>query len=55
MQARGLKVQELTPELEKIWRAEAERSWPLVRGPMVPAETFDRVRAILAEYRGAGR
>jgi len=55
MQARGLKVQELTPELEKIWRAEAERSWPLVRGPMVPAETFDRVRAILAEYRSSGR
>jgi len=26
-----------------------------VRGPMVPAETFDRVRAILAEYRSSGR
>jgi hypothetical protein len=26
-----------------------------VRGTMVPAETFDRVRAILAEHRGAGK
>jgi TRAP-type C4-dicarboxylate transport system substrate-binding protein len=53
MQARGLKVQPLTPELERAWRELAERSWPHVRGTMVPAETFDRVRAILSEYRGA--
>jgi TRAP-type C4-dicarboxylate transport system substrate-binding protein len=55
MEKRGLKVQELTPELEKLWRAEAERAWPLVRGPMVPADTFDRVRAILAEHRSAAK
>jgi TRAP-type C4-dicarboxylate transport system substrate-binding protein len=53
MQARGLKVHPLTPELERAWRELAERSWPHVRGTMVPAETFDRVRAILSEYRGA--
>jgi TRAP-type transport system periplasmic protein len=51
MQARGLQVKELTPELEQAWRALAEKSWPQVRGTMVPAETFDRVQAILAEYR----
>jgi len=51
MQGRGLQVKELTPELEQAWRALAEKSWPHVRGTMVPAETFDRVRAILAEYR----
>ena len=51
MQARGLQVRELTPELEAAWRALAEKSWPHVRGTMVPAETFDRVQAILAEYR----
>ena len=55
MQKRTLKVTEMTPDLEQEWRAMAERSWPLVRGTMVPAETFDRVRAILAEYRGAKR
>jgi TRAP-type C4-dicarboxylate transport system substrate-binding protein len=52
MQARGLVVKEMTPELERAWRGVAERSWPLVRGTMVPAETFDQVRAVLAEYRG---
>ncbi len=51
MQARGLKVRELTPELDQAWRTVAERAWPHVRGTMVPAETFDRVRAILAELR----
>jgi TRAP-type C4-dicarboxylate transport system substrate-binding protein len=55
MQARGLKVRSLTPELERAWREVAERSWPMVRGTMVPAETFDRVRGIVAEYRAGGR
>ena len=53
MEKRGLRVRELTPELEQAWRALAERAWPMVRGTMVPAETFDRVQAILAEHRGA--
>ncbi|TAK47341.1 MAG: C4-dicarboxylate ABC transporter substrate-binding protein [Betaproteobacteria bacterium] len=53
MQARGLKVLPLTPEAEQAWRALAERSWPQVRGTLVPAETFDQVRALVAEYRGA--
>ena len=55
MEKRGLKVTALTPETEKLWLAEGERAWPHVRGSMVPAETFDRVRALLAEYRSAGR
>jgi TRAP-type C4-dicarboxylate transport system substrate-binding protein len=52
MQARGLTVKELTPEQEQAWHALAEKAWPQVRGSMVPAETFDRVQAILAQYRG---
>jgi len=51
MQARGLQVREPTPEQLLAWRALAEKSWPHVRGTMVPAETFDRVQAILAAYR----
>lgn len=54
MQARGLEVLPLAPETEQRWRRTAEAAWPLVRGRMVPAETFDRVQAILAAYR-AGR
>lgn len=51
MQDRGLKVTSLTPELELAWLAVAKKSWPKVRGTMVPAETFDRVLTILADYR----
>jgi TRAP-type C4-dicarboxylate transport system substrate-binding protein len=54
MQQRGLAVRPVTPEIEKAWRATASEAWPLVRGSMVPAETFDRVQAELAAYR-AGR
>ncbi len=54
MQARGLAVRPLTPELERAWQELAREAWPLVRGSMVPAETFDRVQAALAAYR-AGR
>jgi len=51
MQVRGLKVREMTPELEAAWRELGEKSWPHVRGTMVPEQTFDRVQAILAELR----
>jgi TRAP-type C4-dicarboxylate transport system substrate-binding protein len=53
MQARGLAELPLSAEVERAWRNLAERAWPDIRGTMVPAETFDKVRAILAEYRGA--
>jgi TRAP-type C4-dicarboxylate transport system substrate-binding protein len=52
LRERGVQVREMTPELERAWQAEAEGAWPLVRGNMVPADTFDKVRAALAEYRG---
>jgi TRAP-type C4-dicarboxylate transport system substrate-binding protein len=51
MQARGLVVLPLTPEVEQAWQAVAEQAWPKVRGSMVPAETFDRVKATLDAYR----
>ena len=51
MQARGLVVHPLTPEIERAWLEAAREAWPLVRGSMVPAETFDRVQAALAAYR----
>ncbi|MDX1375417.1 MAG: TRAP transporter substrate-binding protein DctP [Burkholderiales bacterium] len=51
MQARGLNVKTLTPELERAWREVAEAAWPSVRGKLVPAEMFDRVQRILAQYR----
>ena len=51
MEARGLKVTTPTPELERDWQELARKSWPRIRGTMVPAEMFDRVERLLAEYR----
>lgn len=53
-----LQVHKLTPELEALWRKECELVYPKIRGSIVPAETFDRVVSLLAEYRasnGAGQ
>ncbi len=52
MEQRGLKVLALTPEADRAWRNLAQSAWTRVRGTMVPAETFDRVEQLLAEYRG---
>ncbi len=48
---RGLTVQAMTPEIERAWRDVALQAWPRVRGSMVPADTFDKVRASLEAYR----
>jgi hypothetical protein len=51
MRARGLTVQAMTPEIEQAWREVASQSWPRLRGTLVPADTFDKVRASLEAYR----
>lgn len=51
MKKRGLNVHPVGPELEADWRRMAEHAYPKLRGTMVPAEMFDQVRAIVAEYR----
>jgi TRAP-type C4-dicarboxylate transport system substrate-binding protein len=51
MEARGLVVLPLTPDIEAAWRKVAEQAWPRVRGSMVPADMFDRVHVLLAEFR----
>jgi TRAP-type C4-dicarboxylate transport system substrate-binding protein len=51
MKKRGLQVHPLTLELENEWRQFLEASYPKVRGTIVPADVFDEVRALLAEYR----
>lgn len=54
MKKRGLTVHEVTPELEKAWQLEAEKSHPAIRGTLVPAEIFDEVQRLVREYRAAG-
>ena len=51
MKKRGLVVHPLTPELEALWRREAEAIYPRLRGKLVPADLFDEVRRLLQERR----
>jgi TRAP-type transport system periplasmic protein len=49
----GLTVHSLTPELEQEWRTFAEMIYPTIRGALVPADVFDQVRRLVAEYRAS--
>jgi TRAP-type C4-dicarboxylate transport system substrate-binding protein len=51
MARRGLHVQRLTPEAEAAWNSLAQRAHPMIRGRTVPADTFDEVTRLVAEYR----
>jgi len=50
----GLTVHEITPEIEAEWRVAAEAAYPTIRGGVVPAEIFDEIRRLLADYRETG-
>ena len=54
MRKRGLTVYPGTPELEAEWRGLAEEAYPKIRGRMVPADLFDRVQALVQDYRAHG-
>jgi TRAP-type C4-dicarboxylate transport system substrate-binding protein len=49
----GLKVQAVTPEMEKKWQDLAKTLYPSIRGRLVPEAMFDRVIRLLEEYRTA--
>jgi TRAP-type C4-dicarboxylate transport system substrate-binding protein len=51
MEERGLTVYEATADAEKTWTDLVESVWPMIRGTMVPRDTFDRVHQLLAQYR----
>jgi len=52
MREQGLKVQ---PVDRAAWRAAAERTWPAVRGAVVPEAFFDEVVRVRAEARRGKR
>jgi len=52
MQRRGLTVHTLSPADEADWLAMCERLYPRIRGTLVPADIFDEVMRLRAEYRG---
>lgn len=55
MQKRGLIVHPASPEIEAAWVKIAESVYPKIRGKIVPADVFDEVRQLLADYRAGQR
>jgi len=51
MQKRGLTVIPISPAAETEWRKMIETLYPRIRGTMIPADMFDEVVRLLAEYR----
>ncbi|MBI1722936.1 MAG: TRAP transporter substrate-binding protein DctP [Gemmatimonadetes bacterium] len=53
MRRRGLNVIPIPPAAEAEWRAMSESFYPQIRGSRVPADMFDEVVRLLAEYRAS--
>jgi len=53
MQRRGLTVIHVPPDVQAEWRTLSESLYPRIRGTLVPADMFDEVVRVLAEYRAA--
>jgi len=54
MVKRGLKVQQLTPEIDAEWRAIIDKLQDRIRGKIVPADMFDEAQRALKEFRSTG-
>ena len=50
-----LTVHKLTHDVEAEWRKAAEEVYEKIKGPIVPADMFDRVQTLLLEYRSPNR
>jgi hypothetical protein len=51
MQAKGLKVNVASPQVEQEWYKLTSIIYPKIRGKMVPDDIFDEVQRLVAEYR----
>jgi TRAP-type C4-dicarboxylate transport system substrate-binding protein len=51
MQKKGLVVHPVPPEVMKEWLALTDIVYPKIRGNTVPADIFDEVQRLVAEYR----
>jgi TRAP-type C4-dicarboxylate transport system substrate-binding protein len=51
MGKRGLKVIDVDAATLGVWRAEAEKTYPKLRGRYCPADVFDRVMRLRDDYR----
>lgn len=53
MQKRGLQVQKVDGELEKTWDSFVQSLREKIRGSIVPEDEYDRIIALIEEYRAA--
>jgi TRAP-type C4-dicarboxylate transport system substrate-binding protein len=51
MRKRGLNVVHVDEKTEALWRTAAESAYGRVRGPVVPAESFDEAKRLRDEFR----
>ena len=54
MQKKGLVVNPVTPQAEEEWQRLTKVIYPEIRGKVVPADIFDEVQRLVAEYRAKG-
>jgi TRAP-type transport system periplasmic protein len=54
MQKKGLIVHPATPAIVEEWQKLTKTLYPQIRGKEVPADTFDEVQRLVAEYRAKG-
>jgi TRAP-type transport system periplasmic protein len=54
MQKKGLVVNKVTPQAEAEWQRLTKVIYPEIRGKVVPADIFDEVQRLVAEYRAKG-
>ncbi len=54
MQKKGLVVHPVTPQVEEAWMRLTKIIYPEIRGKVVPADIFDEVQRLVAEYRAKG-
>jgi TRAP-type C4-dicarboxylate transport system substrate-binding protein len=54
MQKKGLIVHPVSRQIEDEWRQLTKTIYPQMRGKMVPADIFDEVQRLVAEYRSRG-
>lgn len=54
MQKKGLIVHQVTPQVEQEWLNLTKILYPELRGKTVPADIFDEVQRLVAEYRARG-
>jgi TRAP-type transport system periplasmic protein len=55
MQKKGLVVHPLTPQAEEEWQKLTKVLYPELRGKTVPADIFDEVLRLVAEFRAKGK